>query len=118
VIVKTSLIPKKFAAFTVWPFIFVKPSHVNDLPLIEHEKVHYKEQMKTLVLPWWFMYTVSKSFRLKAEIRAYTVQVMLGGLTVQRAVDFIMLYGTKVTRETATDMLEKSIEEARKYRRG
>ena len=79
-IVSTNLIPRGFAACSLWPFIFVRPEHRNDIALIEHELVHYKEQ--AWITPVWvLLYLVSRKFRLAAEVRAYTRQIELGGVT-------------------------------------
>jgi len=47
-IVSTNWIPRGFAAMTVWPLIFVRPECRNDAPLIEHELVHYREQIRQM----------------------------------------------------------------------
>jgi len=85
-IVKSRL-PALFGAcgLTVWPFIFIVPSCIEDLPLIEHEKVHLKEQAKWLVLPWWVAYLLWPKFRLTAEVRAHRVQISVGGCTPEQA---------------------------------
>lgn len=48
-LIKTHFIPKGRDAIAVCPFIFIRPEKANDRGLIEHEKVHYKEQLCTLV---------------------------------------------------------------------
>lgn len=72
-------------AITLAPFIFISPSKANDEALVAHEMVHYKEQLRWLVIPWWIAYLVSRTFRKNAEIRAYKVQIALGGITVEQA---------------------------------
>lgn len=83
----TSSIPSWFGAdaLTVFPFIFVVEKHKNNTALIAHEKVHFKEQKKWFIIPWWIAYVFSDSFRLNAEVRAYKVQVSLGGITKENA---------------------------------
>ena len=70
-------------AITIFPFIFT--SMPDNFCLIAHETVHYKEQKKCLVIPWWIAYLIWPSFRLQAEIRAYKVQIVCGGITVEQA---------------------------------
>ena len=74
-----------FDALTTWPFIFITPKLVNNVPLIEHEIVHYREQRAMLTIPWLLMYWLSRQFRFNAEIRGHAVQVKLGGGTIQWA---------------------------------
>jgi hypothetical protein len=49
-IVSTQFVPKGFSAFCVWPFIFVRPEQRKDAFLLEHEMVHYREQISYLGL--------------------------------------------------------------------
>ena len=78
-IICTNLIPKGFSAFSLWPFIFVRPEHRSDIALIEHEFVHYREQ--AWIMPVWvLLYLASRKFRLAAEVRAYTRQIEVGGV--------------------------------------
>ncbi len=85
-LIKTNF-PRLFNAdaITIAPFIFIAPAWADNAALIAHEKVHYEEQLKWLIIPWWIAYLVSRTFRKNAEVRAYKVQIALGGITVQRA---------------------------------
>lgn len=106
-IIKTNL-PRLFGAWglTVAPFIFVVPEHANDQPLIEHELVHYREQLRWLVVPWWIAYLVSRKFRLNAELRAYRVQISLGGCTVDEAARWLStLYWLRISQDEAKKLL-------------
>lgn len=90
-IVSTRLIPKGFSACSVWPFIFVRPEQRSDIALIEHELVHFREQ--AWIMPVWVLfYLVSRKFRLAAEIRAYTRQIEMGGLTREQAAQALLSY--------------------------
>lgn len=104
-IVKSSL-AKLFgaSALTVWPFIFiVDPS---DAPLIAHEMTHYDEQLKYLVVFWWVLYLLSRAFRQRAEVKAYKVQIALGGLTIDRASYYLSsMYFLGITQEKAKSLL-------------
>ena len=95
-IVGTNLIPKGFSAFCLWPFIFVRPEHRSDSSLIAHERVHYQEQ--AWITPLWVaLYLVSRKFRLAAEVRAYTRQIQLGGLTREQAAKALLSYRLGIT---------------------
>lgn len=98
-IIKTKLIPEPFQAITIWPFILTK---VDNRGLIEHEMVHYREQ--AWVAPvWWLRYLLSKSFRQAAEVRAYTRQIEVGGITRLSAAAMMLNYRLDLT---LTDALE------------
>ena len=99
-IVSTNLTPKGFSAVSLWPFIFVRPEHRNDTALIEHELVHYKEQ--AWITPIWvLLYLVSRKFRLSAEVRAYTRQIELGGVTREQAAHALLSYRLGITLDSA-----------------
>lgn len=73
-VIKTNkFIPKRFSAYTVGPFILIRPEKANNIPLLEHEKHHVKQ--------WWqnpFMgifYRFSKKYRYKYELAAHRVQL-------------------------------------------
>lgn len=95
-IVCTNLIPKGFSAVSLWPFIFVRPEHRSDYALIEHELVHYREQ--AWIMPIWvLLYLVSRKFRLAAEVRAYSRQIELGGVTREQAAHALLSYRLGIT---------------------
>lgn len=99
-IVLTNLVPKGFSAISLWPFIFVQPEFRSDNALIEHELVHYKEQ--AWITPIWvILYLVSRKFRLAAEVRAYTRQIELGGVTLEQAAHALLSYRLGITYEKA-----------------
>ena len=103
-IVGTNLIPKGFSAFSCWPFIFVRPEQCSDTALIEHELVHYREQ--AWITPFWvLLYLVSRKFRLGAEIRAYTRQIELGGVTREQAALALLSYRLGITYGKAMQVL-------------
>ena len=103
-IVGTNLIPKGFSAFSLWPFIFVRPEQRSDSALFEHELVHYGEQ--AWITPVWVsLYLVSRKFRLGAEIRAYTRQIELGGVTREQAAHALLSYRLGITYDKAMQVL-------------
>jgi len=66
-------VKKNFAGCAIGPFIFIRPKYINDIGLLEHEKIHVKQWLRTFGAhsP---MYLFSKSYRLKSEVEAYKVQ--------------------------------------------
>jgi hypothetical protein len=103
-IVGTHLVPKGFSAFSLWPFIFVRPDQRSDIALIEHELVHYREQ--AWITPVWVaLYLVSQKFCLAAEVRAYTRQIELGGVTREQAAHALLSYCLGITYSKALQVL-------------
>jgi hypothetical protein len=95
-IVSTRLIPQGFSACSLWPFIFVRPECRSDAALIEHELVHFREQ--AWIMPVWLLfYLGSRKFRLAAEIRAYTRQIEMGGVTREQAAHALLSYRLGLT---------------------
>ncbi|MEO9532967.1 MAG: hypothetical protein ABJG68_15545 [Crocinitomicaceae bacterium] len=68
-------VPKGYRAITIWPFIFVKTSAVKENKrLINHEKIHIRQQLELLVLPFYLWYAVEflvHLIRLKNRKKAY-----------------------------------------------
>jgi len=65
VIVAKYLIPKGYRGLTLFPFVFVK--YVFDSEnkvLINHEKIHIRQQLELLVLPFFVWYFVEYAVRL------------------------------------------------------
>lgn len=104
-IIKTTLIKKPFQAISIWPVILVLPDQANNVGLIEHEMVHYREQAWIAPL-WWLRYVLSKSFRLAAEVRAYKRQIEVGGITRLTAAAMLLNYGLDITLEQALQLFE------------
>jgi hypothetical protein len=95
-IVATNIIPKGFSALSLWPFILVRSAYRSEITLIEHEMVHYREQAWITPL-WVLLYLVSRKFRLQAEVRAYTRQIEMGGVTREQAAHALLGYRLGIT---------------------
>ncbi|RZJ73547.1 hypothetical protein [Flavobacterium sp.] len=65
VIVANYLIPKGFVGITLWPFVILA-SHAlkHDETVVRHEKIHLKQQLELLVLPFFVWYGLEFVFRL------------------------------------------------------
>jgi len=58
-IIQTSFFPfGGFRAMTLWPFIFVKGKMPADY-VINHEKIHLRQQAETLLLFFYIIYGIS-----------------------------------------------------------
>jgi len=74
IIVTDVTIPKRFAAVVRGFFIFVRPQHKDNIPLIEHEKVHVQQFWRTFGAHG-LMYKFNKGYRLRSELEGYSVQI-------------------------------------------
>lgn len=104
-VTSTRFIPKGFDAITFWPVILIRPGQRNNMPLIEHELVHYREQAWTTPV-WVLRYLLSRKFRLAAEVRAYRVQIALGGITQDQAAQMLTRYRLGITFKHALEALQ------------
>jgi hypothetical protein len=75
VIVAKYLIPKGYRGLTLFPFVFVKHDFDSENKvLVNHEKIHIRQQLELLVLPFFVWYFVEYAVRLlqyKNANRAY-----------------------------------------------
>lgn len=56
-VVSKFLVPKGYNGLTVFPFIFIKePAQKVNKVLINHEKIHLRQQAELLVLPFFIWY--------------------------------------------------------------
>lgn len=56
-IVSKYLVPKGYKGLTVFPFVFLKQrEHGSDDVLLNHEKIHLRQQLELLVLPFFVWY--------------------------------------------------------------
>lgn len=59
------LVPKGYTGLTVFPFVFLKNSRFKtDYVLINHEKIHLKQQLEMLLIPFYLVYGFEFLFRL------------------------------------------------------
>jgi hypothetical protein len=77
-------------------FCAVRAAQRSNMALIEHELVHYREQAWITPL-WVLLYPVSRKFRLQAEVRAYTRQIEVGGVTREQAAHALLGYRLGIT---------------------
>jgi hypothetical protein len=59
VIVSRYLIPKGFRGLTLFPFIIVSGKDLKQDPvMVNHEKIHMRQQLELLVLPFFIWYGI------------------------------------------------------------
>jgi len=55
---------KNYVGLSLWPFIILKsPSLKADAILINHEKIHLKQQKELLIVPFYIWYVLEWSIR-------------------------------------------------------
>ena len=65
VIVSKYLIPKGFQGITLFPFIILSQPHLKqNLAVINHEKIHIRQQLELLILPFFIWYSLEFLCRL------------------------------------------------------
>lgn len=65
VIVAKYLIPKGYRGLTIFPFVFIKYHFDSENKiLINHEKIHLRQQLELLVLPFFVWYFIEYAVRL------------------------------------------------------
>jgi hypothetical protein len=74
-IVSKYLIPKGFRGLTVFPFVLLRDRNTQDhLVLMNHERIHLRQQLELLVLPFFVIYGLDylvKLIRYRDKDRAY-----------------------------------------------
>ncbi|MCX2679424.1 hypothetical protein OOZ15_05665 [Galbibacter sp. EGI 63066] len=51
------ILPKRYVGLTLWPLIILRDDELkDDTILINHEKIHLRQQMELLVLPFFLIY--------------------------------------------------------------
>jgi hypothetical protein len=64
-IVTKYLIPKGYRGLTAFPFVFVKYRRdKEDLVFVNHEKIHLRQQLELLILPFFIWYVLEYIVRL------------------------------------------------------
>lgn len=105
IILTNLFIPDRFAAFTLWPFILIRPEFKNDEGLKAHEEVHWHQTWTTCFLHP-LLYKFSKKYRLKAEVEAYREQLTYGGKAEEFAEFLATKYDLDITKEQALELLK------------
>jgi len=50
------LIRKGYTGFAFWPFVFLKSKEKASPEVINHERIHLRQQIEILVLPFYLLY--------------------------------------------------------------
>ncbi|MBC9797917.1 hypothetical protein [Sinomicrobium weinanense] len=73
ILISKYLFPKRYVGLTLWPVIFLKtPELKNDPVLLNHERIHLRQQLELLILPFYLIYGVEWLVGLVKYRNAYT----------------------------------------------
>ncbi|SDI39631.1 hypothetical protein [Winogradskyella thalassocola] len=65
ILISKYLVPKGYLGVTLFPFMFLKTEDLKrNAVLINHERIHLKQQLELFVLPFYVLYTIEFLCRL------------------------------------------------------
>ncbi|MFV0540463.1 MAG: hypothetical protein ACK5MZ_04410 [Aestuariibaculum sp.] len=65
ILISKYLIPKGYTGMAVYPFVFLKDKNLKyDKVLINHEKIHLRQQLELFILPFYIIYITEFVIRL------------------------------------------------------
>lgn len=74
IVINKYLVPKGYAAITIYPFIIFRDKKYMTDHIVRHETIHIKQQKEMLVLPFYLWYGIEYLIRLiqyKNKFEAY-----------------------------------------------
>jgi hypothetical protein len=64
-VVNKYLVPKGFTGLTAYPFVFIKNQRdKTNTFFLNHERIHLRQQLELLILPFFIWYTLEYLIRL------------------------------------------------------
>lgn len=64
IIISKYIVPRRYLGITIWPFIFLKQATLkDDVVLLNHERIHIKQQLELLILPFFIWYSFEFIYR-------------------------------------------------------
>ncbi|APY10233.1 hypothetical protein BWZ22_02830 [Seonamhaeicola sp. S2-3] len=65
ILISKYLVPKGYLGLTLFPFVFLKASHLKlNKVLINHERIHLRQQLELVIIPFYLIYVLEFSVRL------------------------------------------------------
>lgn len=65
ILISTQIVPKGFLGLTIYPFIFLKNKRLKtQRVLVNHERIHLKQQLEMMIVPFFLFYILEFCFRL------------------------------------------------------
>lgn len=73
ILISKYIVPRGYTGITIFPFVFLKRKALKtDAILINHEKIHLKQQLELLILPFYIFYGIEFLIRLIQYKNWYT----------------------------------------------
>lgn len=65
IFISKHIVPRGYIGITVYPVIFLKATALKEnLILVNHEKIHLKQQLELLIVPFYIIYILEFLIRL------------------------------------------------------
>nr|WP_306456229.1 hypothetical protein [Winogradskyella undariae] len=65
VLILKYIVPRGYIGITIFPFVILKTKNLKqDLVLINHERIHLRQQIELLILPFFIIYVFEFLIRL------------------------------------------------------
>ncbi|WP_439152186.1 hypothetical protein [Winogradskyella sp.] len=65
ILISKYIVPRGYLGITIFPFMFLKFKELKGhTVLINHEKIHLKQQLELLIIPFFMVYTLEFFIRL------------------------------------------------------
>lgn len=59
IFISKHIVPRGYKGITIWPFVFLKSKFLKgNQILINHEKIHLRQQLELLVIPFYLVYGI------------------------------------------------------------
>lgn len=72
ILVFKHLFYKNYVGLSLWPFIFLKHNDLKeDAVLINHERIHLRQQLELLILPFYIFYILEWLLRTVLYLNTY-----------------------------------------------
>ncbi len=106
ILISKYLVPNGYNGLTIFPFVFLKHKRfANDVIILNHEKIHLRQQLELLILPFYIIYTLEflvsllkyrnwhKAYKnISFEREAYYNELNLNYLKQRRFWQFLKYY--------------------------
>lgn len=87
---------RDIAGITIFPFIFIKDKKFMTKEIINHEKIHIRQQIEMLIIPFYLCYAIEGIFKgyynISFEREAYSNQNDLNYLKTRRMFSFLKYF--------------------------
>lgn len=65
ILISKYMVPRGYVGLTIFPFMFLKTKALKENPiLINHEKIHLRQQLELLIIPFFIIYMFEFFIRL------------------------------------------------------